>query len=646
MLYQITDGTVSAGGKTILSHIDFEIRGTEKIAVVGKNGAGKTTLLKVIAGELALDRDDKRNGPGIACSRAVTTGMLSQQVFTDMRRTVEEELLDSCPCRDTFDRERFEYEREYDILFTGLGFAKEDKKKQISHFSGGEQTKIALIRLLLERPDILLLDEPTNHLDMQTCEWLEEYMGRYEKAVVMVSHDRFFLDRMADVVYELEDGRLTRYPGNYTHYREEKLKQIRIRKKAYERQQEELERLGGLVERFKHKPNKASFARAKRKAMERMDRVEKPREDDCHIFTGEIEPLVPGSKWVFTSEHLKIGYGKAILEITMRIRRGQKIAILGPNGAGKTTFLKTVAGFLPPVDGEYSLGNQTTIGYFDQHSAGIQAECSVFRHFTELFPSLTQKEARSILGSYLFGGREAEKKVSSLSGGEKARLVLAELLQSRPNFLVLDEPTNHMDIQAKENLESAFRAYTGTILFVSHDRYFIRQVADAVLIFENQTVMYYPFGYEHYLERKKKQEEGTAIAAQIRAEEQALIAGIRAVPRAERHRLREISTDAAFVDWKMNLAREHLEATRQQAGEAAMQMEMLYETWTQSAEFWSGAAWQDQGRYEDACGQYREAYKAWHEACMEWFYTAQETGVWQPEVESAGSEVESGRFGG
>lgn len=618
MLYQITDGTVSAGGKTILSHINFEIHGTEKIGVVGKNGAGKTTLLNLLAGKLSLDRDDKRRGAGIVCSRQLTVEMLSQQAFPDGDRTVEEELLASCPCKDSFERERFEYEREYDILFTGLGFAKEYKKKKLSQFSGGEQTKIALIRLLLQKPDILLLDEPTNHLDMQTCEQLELYMKRYDKAVVMVSHDRFFIDRTVDVVYELSQGRLTRYPGNYTHYREEKLKQIRIQRRAYERQQEELERLGGLVERFKHKPNKASFARAKRKAMDRMERVEKPQEDDTHIFTGDIAPLIAGSKWVFTSEHLKIGYEKTLLEITMRIRRGQKIALLGPNGAGKTTFLKTIAGFLPPVDGEFSLGNNTTIGYFDQHSAGIQAECSVFEHFTGIFPSLTQKEARSILGAYLFGGREAEKKVSSLSGGEKARLVLAELLQSRPNFLILDEPTNHMDIRAKENLESAFRAYTGTMLFVSHDRYFIRQVADAVLIFENQSVMYYPFGYEHYLDRKSKQEKGTDIAAQVKAEEQALIAGMRAVPKAERHRLREISTDAAYRDWKMSLAGERLEAAREQVETALRFKEEMYGRWMQTEAFWKDEEWPESAKYEAYCARCTEAWERWHEACVEW----------------------------
>lgn len=632
MLYQITDGTVSAGGKIILSHINFEIRGTEKIAVAGKNGAGKTTLLKLIAGEMSLDRDDRRQGPGIRRSRQSRVGMLSQQVFSDASRTVQEEIMAACPVRDSFHEDWLEYEREYDIMFTGLGFLKEDKNKPLSHFSGGEQTKLALIKLFLSKPDILLLDEPTNHLDMDTCEWLEAYISRYKNAVVTVSHDRFFLDRTAEVVYELSHGSLTRYPGNYTHYKEEKAKQIRLIKRAYERQQEELKRLGGLVERFKHKPNKAAFARAKRKAMDRMERVEKPREDDTHIFTGKLDPLVPSGKWVFTSEHLKIGYDKALLEITMRIRRGQKIALIGPNGVGKSTFLKTAAGILPPVEGGFSLGNHTVMGYFDQNSGSIEGECSVFRHFTDLFPSLTQKEARSILGAYLFGGSEGEKKVSALSGGEKARLVLAELLQSRPNFLVLDEPTNHMDIQAKENLESAFCAYTGTILFVSHDRYFIRQVADAVLIFENRSVMYYPFGYVHYLERKKKQGEGTGVAAQVKAEEQALIAGMRAVPKAERHRLWEISGELAYRDWKMAPVLQQLRETGETVGSFKARLEGMQQAWTGSGMFWSGEEWPEREEYEALCSRYIKAQEKWHEACMAWLEAAEALGVWAPDV--------------
>lgn len=616
MKYQITDGTVSLGGETVLSHIDFEIQGAQKIAVVGRNGAGKTTLLRLIAGELELERDDRRQGSGICCSRKLTIGMLGQQALLHEERTVEEYLMSRCPAEGLFDRERFEYEREYDCLFTGLGFKKEDKKRPLSTFSGGERTKAALAGLLLEKPDILLLDEPTNHLDMETVQWLEGYLRNYDRAVVMVSHDRFFLDRTAQIVYELEDRKLTKYPGNYTAYREKKRKDYELQKKAYIRQQEEIARQEELIRRFKNKPAKASFARSRKKMLERMERVEAPREDTAHIFTGEILPAVPGSKWVLEAEHLKIGYeGHPLLELSLRMRKGQKIALLGENGAGKTTFLKTAAGFLPPVDGVCSLGNNITIGYFDQYSSAIESEQTVAEHFSELFPSLNQKEVRTILGSYLFPGKEASRKVSSLSGGEKARLVLAELLQSRPNFLILDEPTNHMDIQARETLESAFQAYQGTILFVSHDRYFIRQVAKSVLIFEGARAMYYPFGYEHYLERLEKEKEGLSPAARIQAEEQALIAGLKAVPRAERHRLREIPTEEAYDQWRLKMAED---AMNEAAGQAEEQMKVWEEN--RLKRLWEQAEEQPASAFEaQPLEDIAPLWEKWHQACMDWY---------------------------
>lgn len=625
MLYQITDGTVSAGGHVILSHVNFEIKGNEKIALVGRNGAGKTTLLKLIAGELSLDRDDRRQGAGVTSSRRLTVGMLKQQAFSDREQTVEEILLAACPFRDTFARERFEYEQEYDRIFTGFGFARADKQKKIGDFSGGEQTKIALIRLLLEKPDILLLDEPTNHLDIATIQWLEQYLKWYEHAVVLVSHDRFFLDQVAEAVVEVSDGKLTRYAGNYSEYRTEKRKRIERQQKAWERQKEEEDRLNGVIERFRHKPTKASFARAKKKQLERMERVEKPVEDDVHLFTGNIEPLIPGSKWVFEAEHLKIGYDRPLLEITMRIRRGQKLGILGANGAGKSTFLKTVAGLLQPfqekdrsVERRCVLGNNITIGYFDQHSAEIQSEKSVAEHFHDLFPALTEKEVRNILGMYLFTGKLASRRVSDLSGGEKARLVLAELLQSRPNFLILDEPTNHMDVQAKETLESAFQAYQGTILFVSHDRYFIRQVAQSVLIFEETGPMYYPFGYEHYLEKRQKAEAyGEELSAQVKAEDAALLEGMRTVPKAERHRLREFSTEEAYADWKLRLVYEKLEPEELEYGRLEAEYRGLLAEWKMSEAYWTL-----EPGIPDAVAAAKarrdEAFKRWHEQCMAW----------------------------
>ena len=638
MKYQIKDGTVTLGGETIVSHIDFEIQGNQKIAVVGRNGAGKTTLLRLIAGELSLDRDDRRQGPGITASRQLTVEMLGQQALAGEERTVEELVMLNCPAKGPFDRERFEYEREYDTLFTGLGFQKEDKKRSVAAFSGGQKTKIALIQLLLKKPDLLLLDEPTNHLDMETASWLEGYLRQYPGAVVMVSHDRFFMDRTADIVYELEQGKLTRYPGNYTNYREQKRKNYEIQMKSYLRQQEEIERQEELIKRFKNKPSKAAFARSRKKILERMLPVEKPREDMAHIFTGTITPLIPGSKWVFEAEHLKIGYDKhSLLELSLRIRKGQKIGILGVNGSGKTTFLKTVAGFLPAVAGECALGNNITIGYFDQYSAAIQSEKTVVEHFSDLFPSLTDKEVRTILGAYLFKGKDGAKRVDDLSGGEKARLVLAELLQSRPNFLILDEPTNHMDIQAKENLESAFQAYEGTILFVSHDRYFIRQVAKSVLIFENNAAFYYPFGYEHYLERKEKEASGEPLAARIKAEEQALIEGLKAVPRAERHRLREIPEEEAYDQWRLRLAAEAIENAAEQTEEIWQQIlekNGKREEW--ELEHWDQWLNEIADKNEDAaCGekqekqaeeelsafteQYENAQSAWTDACLFWY---------------------------
>ena len=638
MKYQIKDGTVTLGGETILSHIDFEIQGNQKIAVVGRNGAGKTTLLRLIAGELSLDRDDRRQGPGITASRQLTVEMLGQQALAGEERTVEELVMLNCPAKGPFDRERFEYEREYDTLFTGLGFQKEDKKRSVAAFSGGQKTKIALIQLLLKKPDLLLLDEPTNHLDMETASWLEGYLRQYPGAVVMVSHDRFFMDRTADIVYELEQGKLTRYPGNYTNYREQKRKNYEIQMKSYLRQQEEIERQEELIKRFKNKPSKAAFARSRKKILERMLPVEKPREDMAHIFTGTITPLIPGSKWVFEAEHLKIGYDKhSLLELSLRIRKGQKIGILGVNGSGKTTFLKTVAGFLPAVAGECALGNNITIGYFDQYSAAIQSEKTVVEHFSDLFPSLTDKEVRTILGAYLFKGKDGAKRVDDLSGGEKARLVLAELLQSRPNFLILDEPTNHMDIQAKETLESAFQAYEGTILFVSHDRYFIRQVARSVLIFENNAAFYYPFGYEHYLERKEKEASGEPLAARIKAEEQALIEGLKAVPRAERHRLREIPEEEAYDQWRLRLAAEAIENAAEQTEEIWQQIlekNGKREEW--ELEHWDQWLNEIADKNEDAaCGekqekqaeeelsafteQYENAQSAWTDACLFWY---------------------------
>ncbi len=608
MLLQIQDGTLTAGGHPVLSHFHFEIKGNEKIALVGRNGSGKTTLLRLLASEISLERDDKSPGSGLYTSRTLRIGFLHQSPFSDLSITVEDEILKSCPCNDLFDRERFAWEQEYDRIFTGFGLKKEDKQKPLSHFSGGEQTKIALICLLLQKPDILLLDEPTNHLDLSSIEWLESCLKDYPYAAVIVSHDRFFLDKVVDTVYDLSDGRLTRYSGNYSAFRIQKQKNLQSQQKAYQRQLEERQRLQDLIERFKHKPKKAAFARSRKKILERMPRLEKPAKDDIHLFTAEITPLVRSSKWVLEAKDLQIGYADdtPLAKLSLRVRRGQKIGIIGANGAGKSTFLKTAAGLIASQKGKLTLGLSVQIGYFDQQVAMLSSDKTIAEHFHELFPALTEKEVRSTLGAYLFPGKDAGKKIKNLSGGEKARLVLAELLQSRPNLLLLDEPTNHMDIPARETLESAFTSYQGTLLFVSHDRYFIKKVAESLLIFDDHTVQYYPFGYTHYLEHCQKNNDSVSSSARIQAEEQALISGLRNVPKAERHQLKEIPTEQAYEEWKLSLAFLPLKQLQQELEQLEASKDLL-------------RMWEDEDYRQATTAQEDSLLKAYTDACLLWY---------------------------
>ncbi len=622
MRYQIENGTVSLGGKTILDHIDFSVKGQEKIAVVGRNGAGKTTLLRLLGGELSLDRDDKRFVKGIQMDKELSIGFLHQQSFQNLERTVEEEILSLVGEEDVFSKERYYFEKEYDRIFTGFGFQKEEKQKKIGQFSGGEQTKLAFVKLLLTKPDILLLDEPTNHLDIASVQWLEEYLATYEKAVIMVSHDRFFIDQVAEIIYELSDGKLTRYVGNYTEYKRQKEKQRALQQKKYDAQQKEISRLNELIEKFKHKPKKASMARSKKKVLERMQKVERPDKEDACIFKEKLEPLTLGSKNVLEADHLKIGYESSIRELTLRIRRGQKVAVLGANGAGKTTFFKTIIGQIPPISGKYNIGNGIITGYFDQHSAQIQSEKRVEDHFGECFPKLTEKEKRQILGKYLFPSQKANEKINNLSGGEKSRLVLAEVLESRPNFLILDEPTNHMDLPAKETMESAFSAYTGTMLFISHDRYFISKLADALLLFEEDGVKYYPFGYEHYIHMLKKKRDGNQTWADVvDAENTALVEGLLSVPSKERHQTARFNTEQSYTDWQLSLAKEQLEKCQKNIETWQKQCSAEIGTFTfeqyQSGE-WSEKIIEFQKQFEELSQRYLEKSIFWYEKYQEY----------------------------
>ena len=581
MLLEISDGTVSRGGHTVLKNFDFYIKGRERIAIVGRNGAGKTTLLELLAGELRLDRDDKTRGAGLRMSRDLTVRFLSQEMALPLDMSLDEYVLSTFREGDLHSKERYAYDSSFNRILTGFGLEIRDRKKMLKEFSGGEQKKIAMIRLLLEEPDILLLDEPTNHLDFQTVEWLEDYLLDYPKTVVMVSHDRFFIDRTAEVIWEISNGRLTRYVGSYTSYRKEKRENAKRQWKAYEAQEEEIKRLSDLVQRFKHKPTKASFARSRLKMIERMERIEKPESEEAYIHTSKIEPDQLGAKWPYQCEELRIGYGEeAIRTITLRLRRGQKLGVIGPNGSGKSTFLKTVAGIIPALKGKGSLGNHIDLAYFDQMSGELDSELSVFEYYHDAFPSLREKEVRTQLASYLFRGDALGKCVASLSGGEKARLALAVLLSRKPNFLILDEPTNNMDIPAKETMESIFRMYSGTILMVSHDRYFLSEVCDSLLIFEEdkEDASFYPFSYRHYVDRLKQGDGEVAHSLMRSMEEQKLIEGLKAVPKAERFRLREYSTDEANRDWRYEQNRERRHAAEEKLLQAELETEAEKET--------------------------------------------------------------------
>ena len=538
MLYQISNGAVAFGDDVILHSIDFEIRNTEKIAIVGRNGCGKTTLLKLISGEVEMEKLDSDESAFIAKAGNPEIGYLKQIAFDDPDVTLEQEVRkcfvkmderkaelaraaaelehdysDEKVARYTAMEEAFKddggyyYEKEYEVMIRKFGFSDDERKKPIRDFSGGQQTKIAFIKLLLSKPDILLLDEPTNHLDVTTIEWLEGYLKSYPKAVVVVSHDRMFLDNVVDVVYEIEYGTARRYPGNYTNFIARKKENYDKQMKDHIAQQKEIERLQRMVTRFKGKPTKTSMAQSKQKAIDRMVIIEAPDKYDNKTFHANFQPeKETGNDVLYTSE-LAIGYDHPLSVVSLDLKRGEKLGILGGNGLGKSTFLKTIVGKIPALSGEYRFGTNVQIGYFDQQMAMYTSNKTVLDDFWDEYPNLTETEARNALGAFLFSGEDVFKNVNMLSGGEKVRLALCKILKTRPNVLVLDEPTNHMDIVGKETLESMLKDYKGTLIFVSHDRYFMKKVATQLLVFEDGTTNLYQFGYEQDQEKLDREAE-------------------------------------------------------------------------------------------------------------------------------------------
>lgn len=540
MLYTIQNGAVAFADNVILHDINFEIRNTEKIAIVGRNGCGKTTLLKLISGEVPLEKEDSDEDVFIAKAGNPQIGYLKQIAFADTSITLEQEIRksfepmirqrqlledaakeletnhsDEMVHKYTRMEEEFReqggyyFEKEYDVLIKKFGFSEEERKKPLRDFSGGQQTKIAFIKLLLSKPDILLLDEPTNHLDVTTIEWLEGYLKNYPKAVVVVSHDRMFLDNVVDVVYEIEYGATKRYPGNYTDFVARKKENYEKQLKDHTAQQKEIERLQRMVDRFKNKPTKVSMARSKQKAIEHMKIIEAPDKYDNRTFHAHFQPAKETGNDVLFVSNLEIGYEHALSTVSLDLKKGDKLGILGGNGLGKSTFLKTIVGKIPALSGEYKYGVHVEVGYFDQQMALYSSDKTVLDDFWDEFPSLPETEVRNALGAFLFTGDDVFKKIDMLSGGEKVRLALCKILKRRPNVLILDEPTNHMDIVGKETLESMLKDFKGTLIFVSHDRYFVKKVANKLLVFEDGTTNLYQFGYEEYQEKLDREAEAS-----------------------------------------------------------------------------------------------------------------------------------------
>ena len=531
MLVQINSGTVFFGANDVFENIDFTVNENEKIALVGRNGSGKTTLLKVLMGEEELS-----SGQLIKANKT-TIAYLKQNALALSEKTIREEFNDVFKDIISIEKQMEELseilktnhddsliekytslEEEYKYLggytyhgemlsvLNGFGFTEKDIDRKISSFSGGEKTKIAFACLLLSKPDLLLLDEPTNHLDLSTIEWLENYLAKYKKALVIVSHDRTFLDKSVNVVYELEYGSIKRYAGNYSSFVEQKKNDLIRQEAAYKRQQKDIKRLEELIEKFRYKKNKAAFAQSKIKYLERMDKIEDPKKADTKTFKAKFVCGVKGGKNVLSLDHFKVGYDKVLAEVTLDIKKGDRICVMGDNGTGKSTLLKTIIGQIPSLGGYMMFGHQIETAYFDQNLANFHSGNTVLEELWNDYPDLDMYTVRSVLGAFLFSADEVFKEVSVLSGGEKVRLSLAKLMLKKANFLILDEPTNHLDILSKEALENSLKEYDGTILFVSHDRYFIKKIATSCLVIDEDKVTYYPDGYKDYIDSKVKEE--------------------------------------------------------------------------------------------------------------------------------------------
>ncbi|WP_227496349.1 ABC-F family ATP-binding cassette domain-containing protein [Bacillus cereus] len=554
ILLQVNALTKLYGAETILANIKLEVQTKDRIALVGRNGAGKSTLLKIIAGELSHDGGEiikpkdvsigyLAQNTGLETSLTIWDEMLTvfthlQKMETKLRRleqemgkeenfsneaTYERLLADYDQLQlDYKDQGGYQYEADIRSILSGLGFPVETHQTTISTLSGGQKTRLALGKLLLTKPDLLILDEPTNHLDIETLTWLEQYLQGYPGAILIVSHDRYFLDKLVTQVYEISNKESRRFVGNYSKYLDLKSALYEQDMKRYEKQQDEIAKLEDFVQKNIARASTTKRAQSRRKQLDRMELLTRPLGDSKSAsFHFDIEKQSGND--VLQVKDATIGYDDdpIIEHVTMRLTRGDSVALVGPNGIGKSTLLKSLVNKLPLLNGDVSFGSNVSVGYYDQEQANLTSSKRVLNELWDEYPLQPEKEIRTILGNFLFTGDDVLKPVSSLSGGQKARLALAKLMMQKSNLLILDEPTNHLDLNSKEILENALIDYPGTLLFVSHDRYFINRVTTTVVELSTEGAQEYLGDYDYYVEKKNEMIERAAFEQQEQQENQA-----------------------------------------------------------------------------------------------------------------------------
>ncbi|MBY0124426.1 ABC-F family ATP-binding cassette domain-containing protein [Bacillus sp. S/N-304-OC-R1] len=544
ILLQVNQLIKHFGAEAILSNIKLEVQTRDRIALVGRNGAGKSTLLKIIAGQMSHDSGDiikpkeveigyLAQNTGLESDRSIWDEMLTvfehlQKLEQELRK-LENDMSDPAAMANSDRYERilkeydhkqiqfkeqggYQFESDIRSVLHGLNFQSFSYDTKISTLSGGQKTRLALGKLLLTKPDILILDEPTNHLDIETLSWLEQYLQTYDGAILIVSHDRYFLDKVVSQVYELSRNQIKKYIGNYSSYLDQKAANYERELKQYEKQQEEVAKLQDFIQRNLARASTTKRAQSRRKQLDRMELMDRPLGDEKSASIGfQIEKQTGND--VLKADSVAVGYnGEEISKnISFRITRGESIALVGPNGVGKSTLLKTIIKKLPSLAGSIHYGSNVEIGYYDQEQAELTSNKRVLNELWDEYPLTPEKDIRTVLGNFLFSGDDVLKPVSTLSGGEKARLALAKLMMQKANFLILDEPTNHLDLDSKEILENALIDYPGTILFVSHDRYFINRITTKVLALSENGATEYLGDYDYYVEKKLEQEELKAL---------------------------------------------------------------------------------------------------------------------------------------